>query len=60
MSDHYVHRLSDRWHPGATLCSFASSLANSDGDPDDDWVDRFEIAKASLRSLHFTAPTGAR
>ena len=56
MSDQYVHRLSDRRYPGAILFSFA----NSAGDPDDDWVDRFEIAKASLRSLHFTAPTGAR
>ncbi len=56
MSDQYVHRLSDRWHPGATLFSFA----NPAGDPDDDWVGRFEIAKASLRSLHLTATIGAR
>ena len=56
MSDQSVHRLSDRWHPSATLFSFASS----DGDPDDDWVVRSEITKASLKSLHFIATTGAR
>jgi len=56
MSDQYIHRLSDRWHPGATLFSFTSSA----GDPDDDWVGRFEIAKASLRSLRFAATNGAR
>jgi len=55
MSDQYVHRLSDRRHPGATLFSFA----NPAGDPNRDWVGRFEIAKASLRSPHFTATTGA-
>jgi hypothetical protein len=52
MSDQYVHRLSDRRHPGATLFSLAN--------PDGDWAGRFEIAKASLRSPHFTATTGAR
>jgi hypothetical protein len=63
MIDQYVHRLSYHWHLSATLFSFASS----DSDPNDDWVDRFEnwvsrfeITKASLRSLHFTATSGAR
>ena len=56
MSDQYVHRLSDRRHPGATLFSFA----NPAGDPDDDWVGRFEIAKASLSPLHLTATIGVR
>ena len=56
MSDQYVHRLSDRRHPGATLSSFA----NPAGDLNRDWVGRFEIAKASLRSPHLTATTGAR
>ena len=55
MSDQCVHRLSDRRHPGATLFSFA----NPAGDPDHDWVGRFEIAKASLGSLHLTAIIGA-
>jgi hypothetical protein len=55
MSDQYVHRLSDRWHPSATLFSFASS----DGDSNDDGVGRFEIAKASRSPLQFTATTGA-
>jgi hypothetical protein len=63
MIDQHDHRLSYRWHLSATLFS----LASSDNDPDDDRVDRFEnwmgrseIAKASRRSLHFTATTGAR
>jgi hypothetical protein len=56
MSDQYVKRLSNRRHPGATLFSFA----NPAGKPDHDWVGRFEIAKASFRSLHLTATIGAR
>jgi hypothetical protein len=52
----YVQRFSDRWYPGATLFSFASS----NGDPDDHWLGRFEFTKASLRFLHFSATTGAR
>jgi hypothetical protein len=56
MSDQYFKRLSNRRHPGATLFSFA----NPAGEPDHDWVGRFEIAKASLRSLHLTATIGAR
>jgi hypothetical protein len=56
MSDQYVHRLSDRRHPGATLFS----LANPAGGPDDDWAGRFEIAKASLSPLHLTATIGVR
>jgi hypothetical protein len=55
-SDQAVHRLSERRHPGATPFSFAGS----DGDPGDDWVGRFEIAKASLSPLHLTATIGVR
>jgi hypothetical protein len=54
MLDQYVHRLSDRSHPGATLFS----LANSGDDPGSDWVDRFEIAKPSLSPPHFASTIG--
>jgi len=43
-SSQYVHRLSDRWRLGAALFSISGSVL----DPDNDWVGRYEITKASF------------
>ncbi len=56
MIDQYVRRPSGRRRLGVALFSHTRSAI----DPGDDRVGRVEIAKASPKSLRYTATTGAR
>ena len=46
-SQHYVHRLSDRWRAGLGVFSTSASVL----DPDSDWAGRFEVTELSLFTL---------